>query len=206
MHRAPWIAEELAERGHAVADGWLGRERASPILAALQLLHDQGQFMRAGVGVERVVNHEIRGDETAWLDGENTPAAILPLLVSLEELRASLARSLMLPLVEIECHAARYPVHSGYAPHIDDLKGAMGRRVSFAWYCNEEWLDEDGGALRLHIDEPKDVLPVLDRMVLFRSDAIRHEVLSARRIRWSVTGWMRLRRALGAGLPLGSGR
>ncbi|MDQ2656958.1 MAG: 2OG-Fe(II) oxygenase, partial [Bacteroidota bacterium] len=37
---------------------------------------------------------------------------------------------------------------------------------------------------------PLDILPVLGRMVCFRSDQLEHEVLPATRPRLSLTGWL----------------
>lgn len=61
------------------------------------------------------------------------------------------------------------------------------------------WLHEHGGQLRLHLaDGPVAVLPAAGTCVLFRSDAVLHEVLPATRPRLSVTAWLRRRPA---GLP-----
>ncbi|MCB0627245.1 MAG: 2OG-Fe(II) oxygenase, partial [Saprospiraceae bacterium] len=37
----------------------------------------------------------------------------------------------------------------------------------------------------------REILPVGGRLVLFRSELLEHEVLPARRERYSLTGWLR---------------
>ena len=46
-------------------------------------------------------------------------------------------------------------------------------------------------------DGPVDVEPVLDRLLVFQSERVEHEVLPARAPRWAVTAWFRPRDPLG---------
>ena len=68
------------------------------------------------------------------------------------------------------------------------------RRITAVYYLNENWNREDGGALRIYADtwtpdaQAFDVLPRLDRLVLFRS-TLQHEVLVTRRERLALTQW-----------------
>jgi len=62
---------------------------------------------------------------------------------------------------------------------------------------NHEWQDEDGGKLRLYLNETDefnqeksiDVSPLAGRAVVFLSDTFYHEVLPATKERLSLTGW-----------------
>ena len=67
--------------------------------------------------------------------------------------------------------------------------------VSVVYYLNADWQPQDGGALRLYLDDGshRDVLPHAGRMVLFLSDRFEHEVLPATRERMSIACWMRRR-------------
>mgnify|MGYP000685701082 CR=1 FL=1 len=47
-----------------------------------------------------------------------------------------------------------------------------------------------GGCLRLHAATVLDVAPLLDRLVVFHSADLRHEVLPTAARRLSLTGWM----------------
>jgi SM-20-related protein len=71
------------------------------------------------------------------------------------------------------------------------------RKISCIVYLNQDWKNEDGGQLRLYLNETDasnneksiDILPISGRSVIFLSDTFYHEVLPARRERISLTGW-----------------
>jgi SM-20-related protein len=112
-----------------------------------------------------------------------------------EALRLELNQELMAGLVDFEGHFARYPAGAGYSRHVDQLSGSDVRVLSAVLYLNDEWSDEDGGQLRLHLGDggSRDVTPLGGRLVVFRSEQFEHEVLPARRERLSFTGWFRRR-------------
>ena len=152
---------------------------------------------RIGRGANERHEEEIRGDSIAWLE---TPADGVEreLIERLDALRAELNRGLMAGLVDFEGHFARYPAGAGYTRHIDRLSGSDVRVLSAVLYLNDEWSENDGGLLRLHLSagQVRDVLPRGGKLVMFRSEQFEHEVLPARRERLSFTGWFR-RRAQG---------
>jgi SM-20-related protein len=64
--------------------------------------------------------------------------------------------------------------------------------VTAIYYANPGWRPGDGGTLRLHLDEGSiDVAPELDRLIVFRSERVEHEVLPAQAPRRAVTAWYR---------------
>ncbi|CBJ30213.1 [Skp1-protein]-hydroxyproline N-acetylglucosaminyltransferase, family GT60 [Ectocarpus siliculosus] len=113
---------------------------------------------------------------------------------------------------------ARYPGDGrGYVRHRDTPRSAQDseeaeRKITALYYLNPDWRPSMGGQLRVHLDsrpeaaaeeggprpageeEEKagrkwDIEPVLDRLVLFRSDLVEHEVLPASAPRLAVTLW-----------------
>ena len=64
--------------------------------------------------------------------------------------------------------------------------------ISMIIYLNKGWKNGDGGELRIYPEnaEAMNVEPLFNRCVLFRSDMLEHEVLTAHTDRRSVTGWM----------------
>ncbi len=67
--------------------------------------------------------------------------------------------------------------------------------ISCILYLNPDWTPEDGGLLRIYPPDATDeagidVVPHAGTFVCFLSDRIPHEVLPARRERFSLTGWM----------------
>eukprot|EP00752_Nemacystus_decipiens_P002980 g2766.t2 len=109
---------------------------------------------------------------------------------------------------------ARYPGDgTGYVRHRDTPENTQGseeaeRKITALYYLNPDWRPSMGGQLRVHLDGPEtkaaggsrdvdksgggrkwDIEPVLDRLVLFRSDLVDHEVLPAFAPRLAVTLW-----------------
>ena len=63
-------------------------------------------------------------------------------------------------------------------------------------YLNDDWKEEEGGALKLYIDENDNegisVMPQMGTFVVFLSERFPHEVLPTTRERHSVAGWFRV--------------
>jgi SM-20-related protein len=99
----------------------------------------------------------------------------------------------------MEVQIARYPGGgAAYDRHRDAFAappGARpGRRVTAIYYANPAWTPEAGGLLRLHGNAgPVDVAPILDRLLVFLSERVEHEVLPAHAPRCAVTAWYRPR-------------
>lgn len=100
--------------------------------------------------------------------------------------------------------------------HIDNADGDgragrdLGRVLTFIFFLNQDWGDEDGGALRLHLPREcdgsgtaaaaeraagrspaVDVLPCVDTMVIFRADRVMHEVRPCpARHRYAASVWV----------------
>ncbi|WP_205700884.1 2OG-Fe(II) oxygenase [Jeongeupia sp. USM3] len=195
------VVNALVETGWHVQPGFLTPAEVAALVAASKTR--RGDFARAGVGRAggHAVNGEIRGDEVLWLDdaGEadaGDPAAAVA-LDRLEALRGELNAALYLGLAELECHLAVYPEGRFYKRHLDQHRGEDTRVVTIVLYLNPEWGEADGGELRLYLDDGthSDVAPHGGTLAVFMSNRFEHEVLPARRERWSLTGWFR-RRAL----------
>lgn len=136
----------------------------------------------------------LRGDATLWLDDPACGDAARALLASLDALRGELNRRLLLGLDEVEAHFAHYPPGAGYARHRDRFRSDDARVLSLVVYLNEDWADEAGGQLRLHLPEgPVDIAPRLGTVAVFLSAEVDHEVLPATMPRYSVAAWFRQR-------------
>lgn len=88
----------------------------------------------------------------------------------------------------------------GYLRHVDNDKlfragRDNGRVLTTIFYLNPGWRSEDGGALRVFdLESPlqvrAEVLPVLNRLIVFWADEVPHEVLPPRvRDRFACTLW-----------------
>ncbi|NHQ87994.1 2OG-Fe(II) oxygenase [Iodobacter sp. HSC-16F04] len=187
------ILDDLAEHGFTIVPQFLDSNEVQILASAMQERRDL--FHKAGIGRKEghIVQEQIRGDNICWIDANDPIAARA--LSQLDELKQSLNAALYLGLDELECHFAAYPVGSFYARHLDQHRGEDSRVVTVVLYLNPEWTEQDGGELRLYLDEHRhlDILPQGGKLVIFLSNRFEHEVLISQRERLSLTGWFRRR-------------
>ncbi|HEY7600973.1 MAG TPA: 2OG-Fe(II) oxygenase [Methylomirabilota bacterium] len=202
----------LGTRGWFLRDDLLGRPASLGVAAAVEALAVSGRLRPSGVGRPAVhrVDEEVRSDLMAWVTPDDAPAALAGLWASFLALRDALNREAYLGLDSMDVQAARYPGGAaGYRRHRDAFAAGPGvrpsRRVTAIYYANPGWRPADGGVLRLHPgagadghSEPVDVEPILDRLLVFLSERVEHEVLPTRVPRRAVTAWFRPRDPLGS--------
>jgi SM-20-related protein len=157
---------------------------------------EMGLFQPAKVGRSQLqaLKSSIRSDSIHWIDF-NDPI-FHRIRFELEELRLNLNQNLFLGLQDFEGHLACYAEGQSYEEHLDQpqLQSPLhGERIlSFVLYLNENWSLESGGELCLNL--PTGLLkiePLWNRLMLFRSNEIRHSVQLAKMSRWTLTGWFR---------------
>jgi SM-20-related protein len=146
-----------------------------------------GMSRGAGLRVDPIE----RGDALRWLRDADLEGPLAPLGDRFEALRSALAREACLPLARFEAQLAVYPGGGArYVRHRDAHRDGPARRLTAIYYLNRGWRPEHGGALRVHVDgAPLDVEPHLDRLVVFLSDHVEHEVLPAFARRLAITAW-----------------
>ncbi|HJR75174.1 MAG TPA: 2OG-Fe(II) oxygenase [Luteimonas sp.] len=187
------IAEAVAEHGACRISGFFAPEGLRALRADLSRLQASGALQAAAVGrdLARSLRPDIRGDATLWLNDPRCGDAAREFLAALDRLRGEFNRILFAGLREVEAHYAAYPSGSGYARHRDRFRDDDARVLSWVTYLNEDWHAEDGGALRLHMENGvTDVAPRTGTSVCFRSE-LEHEVLPATRERFSIAAWFR---------------
>lgn len=167
----------------------------------------------AGTGRDLgTINKRLRGDSIYWLSESEASLAQQTYFTQMEALRLSLNQRFYLGLFALESHLALYPIGSDYKRHLDqfetrDNKLQPQRQISCILYLNQDWIENDGGHLRLYFNPKSDVTdsnilknlqleelqldisPVGGRLVIFFSDTFYHAVLPASRDRMSLTGW-----------------
>jgi SM-20-related protein len=194
----PHMADGLAEHGWSQHNVFLSPELTLELAAECRVLADSGALNPAGIGkgAAQLLRADIRGDRILWLQAGQSPACDRYLQI-MENLRMTLNRELYLGLDEYESHFAFYAPGAGYQAHLDRFRDDDCRTVSVVIYLNQDWLPEQGGALRLHPlgKCTEDIAPLGSRLVLFLSADMLHEVLPATRDRMSLAGWFRRRPA-----------
>jgi SM-20-related protein len=174
----------LGTQCYFIRDGFLGPQRARAAYDFALRMHDT--LKPAGIGTDGRRDTRVRADLTAWLDDS-------PLHPAFTELMQQLNSGAYLGLRGFQVQLACYPGGGAhYARHVDAPPGHKLRRVTGIVYLNPDWKPEHGGQLRLHLDPVLDVEPVLDRLVVFLSEKVPHEVLPAFDTRYAVTSWFRV--------------
>lgn len=188
------VSVALATDGWCVADGLLTAAQAGALGEECAAQHLGGTMQVATTGSSHSAG-VLRGDVTQWFDALAPTVAQAVFVARIDALMRSLNRALMLTMVESESHYAVYAIGTGYVPHVDRLRDSDERVVSAVFYLNDHWLDDEGGALRLHLagDVTRDIFPRAGTLALFMSSDILHEVLPATRTRMSIACWMRQR-------------
>ncbi|MDB5773961.1 MAG: hypothetical protein JWP38_94 [Herbaspirillum sp.] len=185
------IADNLLAHGWSQQNIFLPEELTRELAAQCSVLATAGALKLAGTGRGATqARSKIRGDRILWLEAGQSAACDRYLHI-MEALRVALNRSLFLGLEEYESHFAFYLPGASYLKHLDRFRDDDCRTVSVVIYLNQDWLPEQGGALRLHPHGKctEDITPLGSRLVLFLSADMLHEVLPATRNRLSLAGW-----------------
>lgn len=177
--------EQLGSRGFFTRPSFLGAELAGRVRAeALQV-----PLRPAGLRRGRELDAEVRSDELAWLTAEETTGALHEAVERFAALMHALNESAWLGLRRFDLQLAHYGPGAHYDRHLDAFPGDDNRRLTALVYLNPGWTEAHGGKLRLHVEPPLELEPTLDRLVVFRSAVVEHEVLEARADRWALTAW-----------------
>lgn len=190
------IGDDLVARGWSQQEDFLPPELAQALAGECRARAAQGDLTPAGIGhgAATAVREGIRGDRIQWLEAGQSAACDRYLHI-METLRVALNRDLYLGLEDYECHFAFYPPGAFYQKHLDRFHDDDSRTVSAIIYLNDDWLPQQGGALRLYPDAQaaQDIVPLMNRFASFLSAGMPHEVLPASRERLSLTGWFKRR-------------
>jgi SM-20-related protein len=190
------IVGAIAEQGWVITHDFLPSDAIEALAEEARQLLLAGRFSQAGVGrgLRRQIRGDVRGDRILWIEESELTPAQSRYFSEIEALRMVLNQELFLGLVSFESHYAFYPPGAFYRKHVDRFSNSDERAISCSLYLNSDWRKENGGELRLYVgDQQIEVLPQAGTLVVFRSDNILHEVASANRERFSLTGWFRRR-------------
>lgn len=193
-----WV-DSLSEHDYVVIDHFLNESIYQSLRSYFKA--KLPEFKQAGIGAldDRLVRHDIRGDQTYWLDPQRD-GEIASFWQLLEETKQVLNRYCYLSLSGYEFHFANYPPTAHYEKHLDQFEGRNNRMISLVIYLNEDWQPGDGGELELFLADGRElkVEPLKGRAVLFKSASMPHRVCRSYRDRYSLTGWF-LYQPLGLG-------
>ncbi len=199
--------EELTSSGYVIIENFLPESLQESLRHDVRTLRDKAKFKIAKIGQDstNTLNTNIRVAETCFV-GRNKlndvpDTARSQLYDILDQIRKDLPQPLDINLSEFLY--AYYPSGGFYRRHRDAIPGSasMLRKFSLLMYLNNDWSEEDGGKLRMHMDSGGDELPLEEKsnfvdvspkggtLVLFHSDKIPHEVLNTESERIAIVGW-----------------
>lgn len=194
------IAADICSKGYSI------RPNALPEHLSIQLFDHMvemspNNFKKAGIGRANAhtINDFVRTDEICWIIGNSNSGQAW--LHWAESLQLFLNRRLFLGLFSFESHFAHYAKGDFYKKHKDAFKGESNRVLSLVVYLNKTWGNEDGGELVIYNksdsypllhNETIKVTPSFGTLAVFLSEEFPHEVLPAKRDRYSIAGWFRL--------------
>lgn len=194
------MADALVDKGYLVTPSFVPQPLAEGLLQEV-LTSTSAEFKPAAIGRESQEqrNSFVRSDAIHWLTG--TSESQRQFLGLMQGLRDELNRRLFLGLFDYECHYAHYRAGDFYKKHYDAFKGKTNRVLSTVLYLNPGWLAEDGGELLVYDREQTapflKVTPLFGQMIIFLSERFPHEVLAAKRDRYSIAGWFRVNTSIG---------
>lgn len=191
------LAHAIEYTDFHIIDDFLNEIDYQALCELVKKTHLQGKFKPARIGQAAAVSHapQIRNDEIYWIDEHQQDPAVAAYMSEIEAMRMYFNQALFLGLSHFEAHFAVYQPGSFYQKHIDQFATTHDRRLSCVYYLNSNWTEEDGGELQLYSRDQtllQRISPKGNRFVCFNSE-LPHEVYLAKQIRYSITGWLKVR-------------
>jgi SM-20-related protein len=201
------VIEDLIKNGYAICEGFLPAHTIKALADKAEKRYVNGEMVAAKTGKNTNTKHEnFRNDSIYWLDEASLNTSTQDYFKQINLLKTVLNQHFFMSLHDMETHLAVYPIGGVYLRHLDQFKQTnfatkQQRKISSVLYLNDNWLEDEGGELRLYLNDACtnntnnyiDILPNAGRLVLFLSADFWHEVLPATRNRISLTGWFRTR-------------
>lgn len=188
------ITDALVNDGYIIIKNALKPELST---ALLSFAKEEKDFRRAGISAagDLHLDSSRRRDKIHWLEEDGLTQS--QFLEFAEGLREYLNRELYLGVSYYESHFAIYDKGDFYETHLDSFKNSKNRVVTTVFYLNDEWNESDGGELIIYDKDQNflaKVTPDANTFVVFLSDKFPHEVLPAKKKRYSIAGWYRVDR------------
>ena len=177
-----------------LADHFLSRPLAAHLKANLYALYANQHLQPAGIGNNALLvqDNRVRGDKIYWLDRTHNDPHENDFFDLIDRFVAYLNATCYTGITGYEFHYALYEQGAFYKRHLDQFKNNPDRAFSMIQYLNADWLQQDGGELRIyHHDHIQTIAPMGGKCVFFKSSALEHEVLLTHQPRLSITGWLK---------------
>ena len=186
------IIDAIATKSYVVIEDALEDFLSDALIAFAK---ESSAYKNAGISssAELQIDKTKRSDKTLWLEEDFGVQS--EYLAFTQGLREAVNCSLYMGLSYYEAHFAMYEAGDFYEKHLDAFRGSKNRVLTTVFYLNDAWERSDGGELCIYDENDKlveKVLPKKGTLVVFLSDKFPHEVLTAKRTRYSIAGWFRV--------------
>ena len=193
-------ASLLNSRGWVTVDDFMGEERVvAGVQAEIRQLLAEGRMKLAGL-TGGVTDEQVRSDHHMWINDvdveqqpdvkSGVPPCVLSVLRRLDQMKQQVDHQFE---ARTQTQLTMYPGGTrGYVRHLDASKGKSERTLTFLYYANAGWQPGDGGELRVYQAHGQhvDVEPRGDRLLVFQSRQLDHEVLPPNKDRFAITYWV----------------
>lgn len=184
-----WL-DKLAEQDYLVIDDFFNENELIEIDDFFDTQIKNENLKKAGIGATNYkIVEDVRGDFIYWLN-ESRDVTFSSFFKRIKEITYLLNRYCYLSISGNEFHLALYPKGAFYDKHLDQFQERNNRLISVVFYLNKDWKQGDGGELKIYKETEIIVPPLYNRLVIFKSDVVEHEVLITNVNRKSITGWL----------------
>ena len=167
-------------------DAFFGRQLALAVRAQAETV----PLRPAGIRRAKDLDASVRSDAIAFLTADDATGALATAVAHFTALMHQMNEAAWLGLRRFDLQLAHYAPGAKYVRHLDAFRGQSNRRLTAIVYLNDGWQPAHGGALRLFTDGAEPIIePQLDRLVVFLSERLEHEVLESHHDRWALTAW-----------------
>jgi len=186
------ITDALVENGYIIIENALNFNLSMQLQ---EFSSSQSHFKKAGISGagDLHLDNNRRRDSILWLDEDASVQS--DYLNFANGLKEYLNRTLYMGLSYYESHFSVYEEGDFYEKHLDAFRHSKNRVVTTVYYLNSDWKVDDGGALVVYDKNHEfitNVYPNANTLVIFLSDVFPHEVLPAKKTRYSIAGWFRV--------------
>lgn len=188
------IINQILENEFAIIDGLFESENLTRLRNEVIKKDKTHQLSQAKIGKsdKRIHDNSVRTDDILWIENNSNIEDEQSYIKAVEQFYTYLNNACFTGISEFECHYARYGAGTFYKTHIDRFKNDSGRKFSLITYLNDSWKKDDGGELKLHLENELILIePIFARTIIFKSHLIKHEVLLSNTNRYSLTGWLK---------------
>lgn len=188
------LIESFIKDNVGIADHFINHPLAQHLKQNLLTLLAENKLMAAGTGNQQTIlmDQSIRSDSIYWLDRNHHNVYEDEFFDLVDDFVKYLNRSCFAGITSYEFHYSLYEQGSYYQKHLDQFKNNTSRKYSMISYLNDDWVEADGGQLRIYQNyNNKTINPTEGKTVFFKSNELAHEVLVTNQRRMSITGWLK---------------